>query len=163
MGEEILEEGDIKLRQATETDLELIMAWRSHPEVNKHFLIQDGPLLWDEHYRFWQSRKDRIDFMIMYNDGTRFRLVGTVNVSNLSSNPEIGILIGEITLMRKGIGKKALALVLEWLSMKGYEKAFAKISKFNEPSIRLFKALGFEPLENKGEESEWIYQRILYS
>jgi ribosomal-protein-alanine N-acetyltransferase len=154
----ILSRDSLRLTPVTEDDYELLMAWRSHPDVYKHFSQQSGPLVWEEHYRFWNSRQDRIDWIINYNDGIRDRKVGSINVASLSSeSPEIGIFIGEVTLMGKGIGKAALGLVLEWLEREGYDRACAHISKQNTTSQRLFSSHGFKIAGEIHEGVEWVY------
>ena len=53
MEPEIIENEFILLKPATKEDLELILTWRSHPEVYRYFSMQDGPLQWEEYIRFW--------------------------------------------------------------------------------------------------------------
>lgn len=162
MTNEVLESGPIHLQPATEEDLELLMAWRSHPDVYRYFYMQDGPLKWEEHYRFWNSRHDRVDWIIYLDDGNRKRKVGSVNATNLSNDiPEIGIFIGEVTLMGKGIGTLALSLVVQWLRTRGYSRVRARISKDNTPSQRLFASIGFEEKGEIHDGAEWIYEKLL--
>lgn len=147
----------IHLTPVTDDDYELIMAWRSHPEVYRHFSQQTGPLEWNEHYRFWTNRRDRIDWIINYDDGKRPRKVGSINVSSIASQrPEVGIFIGEISLMGRGIGKMALSLVIDWLENEGYNMAYAKISKQNIASQKLFASCGFKKT-GEIDETNLIY------
>ncbi len=154
----ILQKNEITLIPATGDELELIMAWRSHPEVYRYFFHQDSALKWEEHYQFWTSRKDRIDWMINYTEGGFRRKVGCVSVSNLSTNtPEIGVLIGEITLMGKGVGKTAVGLVVDWLERMEYSQVHAYISKKNIASQRLFSSLGFKFSAEIHDGKEWVF------
>ncbi|MFW9920974.1 MAG: GNAT family N-acetyltransferase [Candidatus Thorarchaeota archaeon] len=158
MKEPILESKTVQLYPFSNDDLELMMAWRSHPEVYRYFLLQEGPLIWEDHYRFWNSRQDRYDWIINYDDGICKRKVGSINVSKLSSEePEVGIFIGEITLMKKGIGKEALRLIVEWLKGERYGQACAYISKDNLPSQKLFSSLGFKKSAEAHNGVEWKY------
>lgn len=159
---EVLESAPIQLQPATEEDLELLMAWRSHPDVYRYFCTQDGPLKWEEHCQFWNSRHDRVDWIIYLDDGNRKRKVGSVNATNLSNDiPEIGIYVGEVTLMGKGIGIRALSLVVQWLRTRGYSRVCARISKDNTPSQRLFASIGFEEKGEIHDGAEWIYEKLL--
>ncbi len=148
----------ISIRQATDDDLELMMAWRSNPLVYKYFYSQKEPLRWEEHYNWWKSREDRIDWIIILHEGDSPRAVGSVNASRLSSgNPEIGIYIGEFTLWGKGIGRNSILLIIEWLKNMGYRNAHARIMKNNLRSVRLFESVGFKRKE-EGRKGEWIYE-----
>ena len=72
-------------------DLELILSWRSNPEIYEYFPSQNGPIKWREHLDFWTSRKDCVDLIIHYQE----RKIGLVSISNIKSKtPEIGLVIG---------------------------------------------------------------------
>ncbi len=162
LSELYLNDGFVFLSPVTDEDLELIMAWRSHPEVYRYFHTQDAPLRWEEHYRFWTTRSNRIDWIISIDDGTRRRKVGSVNASRLSSSsPEIGIFIGEVTLMGRGIGRRSLKLVLQYLKSKGYSRAVARISERNIRSQRLFESQGFVKKERVPDTDEYVYEVLL--
>ena len=40
----------MSLREATDDDLEIMLAWRLNPLVFRGFYLQSEPLEWDEHY-----------------------------------------------------------------------------------------------------------------
>ena len=131
---------DVEIRIATDDDLELLMAWRSNELVYKYFAAQKKPLTWQEHINFWRLRKNRQDWIIYYLG----RKVGSVNATFLDTDcPEIGILIGELTLWGSGVGGKAVSLVLEWLKENNYKMAQAIIMPENTASRRLFEKLCF--------------------
>jgi RimJ/RimL family protein N-acetyltransferase len=135
---------DVSLREAEEDDLELLMAWRSNPMVYQHFTIQNQPLTWEEHLRWWLTRKHRRDWMVLLNDGGRVRSVGSANASRLNEQvPEVGLYIGESTLWGKGVGRDALTQVLIRLARDGYSHCWAGIQAGNDRSRRLFERLGF--------------------
>lgn len=158
----VLEDDSVQLRPVTDEDLELLMAWRSHPDVYRHFYRQDGPLVWETHYQFWKTRQDRIDWIIYFDDGNQKRKVGSVNVKMVSSDcPEVGILIGEITLMSKGIGTRSVSLVVQWLKTRGFARVRANVFKENMPSQRLFTTLGFEQRGEVHDGAEWVYEKLL--
>lgn len=148
----------IRLEEAKSDDLELIMAWRSNPEIYRYFYIQNSPLTWDEHIKFWKSRENRIDWMILYKQNKEWRKVGSVNAKNLSGKtPEVGVFIGETTLWGKGLGKKAVSLVLDWLSEKGYKGAEARVSVENVGSQKLFEGCNFLRDKVISDGKEWLY------
>lgn len=144
----------ITLKKMLERDLEIVMAWRSHPMIYKFFQIQDGPLTWKEHLNFWLNRTDREDYIINYKEGGRWRKVGNINLSALNSEyPEIGIFIGEITLQGKGVGTKAVELILKRLKKLGHTKAHVSIHVDNIGSKKIFSKFNF--IEAQSGESPW--------
>ncbi len=125
--------------------LELVMAWRSHPLAYQFFKAQQGPLAWLEHKLFWEKRKNREDYIIRVQEDDVWRLVGSVNISALNTTlPEIGVILGEVTLHGKGVGTQAVRLGLMRLKQLGHKQAKASIHKDNAASQRLFQKLGFK-------------------
>lgn len=153
---------DVQLRPLSEDDLELLMSWRSHPKAYKFFKAQKKPLVWAEHLAFWSRRKNREDFLILFQDDGRWRKVGSVNISALDTeSPEIGIIIGELTAHGKGLGSRAAVLALKHLIQMGYLKAKAVIHKDNTASKKLFTKLGFSPTK-KDSHGDWnTYEKLL--
>lgn len=145
----------VKLIRAKESDLELILSWRSHPDIYKYFRVQKAPFSWKEHVTFWKNRKHRIDFIILLSEEKKWRKVGTLNLSQLDTDsPAIGILIGELTLQHKGVGSKALQIALRWLETKKYVQAFAEIHSSNIASQKLFMKKGFKKV-NQLTNKDW--------
>lgn len=138
-------ETQIELRVLQEKDLELLMSWRSNPNIYKFFYKQNEPLSWNEHFKWWKSRQNREGWIISYQDEDRWRDIGTINLSKTNMEfPEIGILIGEIPLFGKGLATAAIKKLITYAKDKGYSGIIAKVMRENKGSIRLFKKLGFK-------------------
>lgn len=146
------------LREATNPDLELIMAWRSNPLVYEGFYQQVEPLKWEEHITWWESRnKDWREFIIVFND----RDVGVVTIGQLDHwNPEIGYFIGEVSLWGQGVGKEAVQSAMDWLKDKGYEYCHTTVLKSNSRSLNLLKGFGFQVLGDAREKELWLTKRL---
>lgn len=142
-----------------DSDLELILAWRSNPEVYKWFYQQRGPLVWEDHIKFWSSDKKRKDWIILYNG----RKVGSVFVSflDLDNVPDVGIYVGETTLWGKGVGTAALELVKDWLRQNNFKEAQARIHKKNTMSKLLFEKVGFICQEGWIINDQWHLYKII--
>lgn len=126
-------------------DLELMLAWRSNPEIYHHFRRQDSPLDWDDHLSWYESRDtDRYDFIIHY-DGRR------VGVVSISATEEIGIYLGDFSAHGQGVATVAL----KWICERFENRAplIAEVHEDNSPSKRLFEACGFQ---QRGRDDEWI-------
>jgi RimJ/RimL family protein N-acetyltransferase len=140
----------IKLRNSKEQDMELILAWRSNPLVYQGFHRQQSPFSFEEHYNWRKSQKNWRQWVIVYGEGKYIRDVGEVHVQHLDTDcPEIGYLIGEVSLWGKGAGKQAVSLALNWLRDKGYKKVCAEVLDGNERSKRLLYNLGFKLAQRK--------------
>jgi len=147
---------NIHLKQLEFNDLELILAWRLNPDVHRYFKTSSKKITWEEHIDWYNSRKNRIDWIVIYEN----RKVGLVNINNLdSATPEIGIRIGETSLWGKGVGAESIKLAIEWLVVGGYKEACATVSKKNTYSKNLWNKLGFKE-EDLDEEFSIYKKRI---
>jgi len=148
----------IYLNEATKDDLELMMAWRSHPLVYEGFYTQTKPLKWDEHFDWFTTRnKDWRTFIILFES----RKVGIVTIGQLDHwSPEIGYYIGEVTLWGQGVGKEAVSLALRWLKDRGYKYTHTTVLSKNKRSLELLKSLGFEILGNARKGELWLTKSL---
>ena len=95
---------NVRLRPARTADLPLLLAWRSNPRIYEHFRGQEGPLVWESHVRWWESRRDRKDWIIVVEDTLGGRPVGSIYATDLDQEaPELGLYIGEVSAWGKGI------------------------------------------------------------
>ena len=148
----------IHLRDAYDTDMELVMAWRSHPDNYKGFFTQKKALTWEEHKAWWYSRSSEWKMFIICLDG---RSVGMLNVGWLQSwTPEIGVCVGETTLQGKGVGREAILQALEWLRERGYGHVHTTILKNNDKSLRAFQGVGFKILGDAREGEWWLTKTL---
>lgn len=156
----------VYLRLANDNDLSLIMAWRSHPLVYQGFTQQGSPLVWSGHLTWWRSRNsDWRTFVVCLLEDSFDRPIGVVNIGQLDHwSPEVGYLIGEITLWGRGIGTEAVKLGIEWI--KEYAKTHKHITAIhttihddNYGSIGIVKKLGFKKgMKARDGETYWIRQ-----
>lgn len=148
----------MKLIPAKDSDLSLMMAWRSNPLVYKGFVQQKKPLEWGEHLKWWNSRnKDWRTFIIEYDN----RKIGVVTLGQLDHwSPEIGYYIGEVSLWGNGLGKRAVGLALDWLWCEGYEHCHTTVLKSNKRSVKLLESLGFKYLGEARENEIWMQKKL---
>ncbi|MFP8953870.1 GNAT family N-acetyltransferase [Natrialbaceae archaeon A-arb3/5] len=149
---------EIEFRPAKEGDLELMMAWRSHPQLYENLHSQDGPLEWDDHLDWWESREDRRDWIITVRTGERWRDVGIIALSGLDSDyPSVGVWVGEITLWGEGIATEAVKFSINWLQKRDYSGAVAGIYSWNNSSQQVFEKAGFKQAESL-EDNRYNYR-----
>lgn len=156
----------IYLRTVNDNDLPLILAWRNNKEIYQGFYQQKGNISWEEHVQWWGSRNNNwFSFMIIMVEKNRARPIGVINIGQTEHHsPEIGYMIGEITLWGTGIGTEAVKKGIEWV--KEYYKTHKHITSVhttikdnNIASIKLIKKLGFKKgMKARKGESYWIRQ-----
>ena len=152
----------ISLRNATDADLPLMMAWRSNPEIYQGMYEQKEPLKWDEHVNWWKSRPSTWKTFIVQTDDEWCRPVGLINIGQMEHwSPEIGYLIGCVTDWRKGYMKEALIQAMKWLKEQGYEYCHTTIKIENERSANLAYRLGFEILGGAREGEIWLSRNLM--
>jgi RimJ/RimL family protein N-acetyltransferase len=139
----------IDIRHAKVQDLELMLAWRSNPEIYRHFKEQDGPLEWSEHLDWFRSRhENREDFIIEYKG----RRVGSVSIDE---EGYIGVYIGETAAQGDGVGEYAVKWLIE--EYAGDRELKAEIKDENEVSMALFESLGFKEIDREGSWIKYSY------
>lgn len=148
----------MKLKLASDADIELVMAWRSNPLIYQGFYTQTAPLTWEEHKDWWYSRnKDWREFII-WLDGRR---IGVVSIGQLDHwSPELGYFIGEISLWGKGYGKQAVSLAMDYLRETGKEYCHTTVLEDNTRSLRLLSSLGFTVLGKARERELWLTAKL---
>ena len=134
----------MELKPASDSDLELILAWRNNPDVYSGFYTQsltNHLITWEEHLAWWKSRNsDWHEFLIWY-EGRRIGVVTIVQCDNWT--PEVGFFIGETSLWNKGIGAQAVKLAEEWLRDRGYVQTHTTVPVSNTRAIYLLKERGW--------------------
>lgn len=128
-------EPQIHVSPISRRDLELILAWRSHPEIYRHFRNQNEPLTWSDHLSWFESRTSNQRDFLIYHGGRRVGLAG------LNANDEITIYIGDFSAQGEGVA----TAMIDWLKdrFKTRTPLVAEVSEENEPSKHLFRSCGF--------------------
>ena len=149
--------GKVTLRRVVATDLPILMAWRADPEIRKYLPSskQERPS-WGAQTAWYKSAAipgywtATLDFSPEWGP----RPIGLAHW--LARTGEVGLLIGEKSLWRQGVGRAVLSLVLRKVSELRPElvtdDVWAVIHPDNEASLRLFESLGFIPGSVPGDE-----------
>lgn len=143
------ERPSIRITPLEHDDLELVLAWRSNPDIYQYFRKQDEPLDWNEHISWFESRAaERYDFVIRY-EGRR------IGVINIDQDNVVGIYLGDLSVHGQGIATETLS----WLCnrFEGRAPLFAEIHDDNDASKRLFRRCGFRQGDQNGKWIDYIY------
>lgn len=139
----------IRVTPLDRSDLELVKAWRSNPEIYRHFRAQAGPLEWDDHIEWFESRPSaRHDFLIHVGN----RRVGGLSIS---ADDEVGIYLGDVTVHGAGIATRSLTWLCERFATRA--PLTAEVHEDNDASRRLFTRVGFEHADS---EEGWDQYRF---
>ena len=135
---------DVKLNPLQEGDLDTFCRWRNHPEVSR-FLSHRIKTL--DQAAVWFQRITGDPNNLLMGITVDGKLVGYGIVENVdlqSGKCEVGIVIGEPDSWGKGIGKTAVATLLEYCFGKlQLNRVLAVMARGNGRSVALFENSGF--------------------
>lgn len=170
-----LENSNIRLRALEPDDVDLLYKWENDPETWKvsntrmpvsKFLLASYIKSCDKD--FWESKEMRL---IIENSDRK--PIGTLELFDFEPyhmRAGLGILIYEKDDRRKGLATEALNIIMEYaFNELGILQLYANVAESNNPSIELFKKMGFEIVGLKkqwlripsGWEGEFLFQKIL--
>lgn len=165
--DEILGTDSLYLRQLQESDVTPgYIEWLNDPLVNQFLEVRKLiPNLAEQqkYVKLCLDSKNRIMLGIFLTGEV---LIGstTLTVSE-NHSAEIGIMIGEKSCHGQGIGKRVIALIVNWASKNGFQSLTAGYDLRNRASARLFYSSGFKELDtipntSSNMESE-VFQRTI--
>lgn len=121
--------------------------WANDPEIRKLTgMIPEPKSSWDVDMWFnsIHGNPNLIVFAIKTQDGTYIGNVEIKNIDNRSGSAEIGIMVGERSYRRSGLGKEALVMALRFVFEElGLHRIYASVLSFNNPAGNFFENAGF--------------------
>ena len=134
----------ILLRPMIKEDADMIVGWRSDPEISK-WLFSKPPTK-EEHIKWFYSPKpNRLDYVICLKHEHKKIPIGTVNYRNIDSEyAETGKILGDRSQWGKGLAREAFILWLKYgFEQLGFECIYARTKIANKRNIKLNIQLGF--------------------
>lgn len=145
-----LSDGVVALRALEPKDAAVTVTWRNDPEVRDQILS----------FRFPVSHVMEADFInrAITGDGMQQCVAGVVDLSDgalcgiaylrdidwISRNAAFGLMIGRRDRQRRGIGRRALRLMLQHgFDVLNLERIYLYVVEYNLPARRLYEASGF--------------------
>ena len=131
-------------------DLELVLAWRSHPDIYKYFREQTGPLAWSEHMSWYNSRDTRRHDFLLHFEGRRVGVVG------IDEENKVTVYIGDFSARNNGIATAAI----RWLKSRfpSRRPLLAEVHEENKPSRTLFQTCGFQEDTRSDGWIKYVYR-----
>lgn len=148
------------LNEITEHDTELIVAWRSNPEVYKYFL-SPHPLEVEEHLNWFHGRyildENCFHWMAMARKhGEHVGVFGIKRQEIRLASVEVSYLLAP-EHQGKGYANEALGKIIEFAKkVWGASEAVAKVHVKNKESVKFATSLGFEYLSKDGNFDLYI-------
>ena len=133
----------IYLREAEQTDIELLFAWANDPVVRQNSFTTD-PIPYEDHRRWFQRimADDKVLQYIMMDDENP---VGQIRLNLENDTAEIGYSIA-VEYRGRGYGHKILRLIVDEVKEQHPEikTLIAKVKPENLASKKLFESEGYE-------------------
>jgi UDP-4-amino-4,6-dideoxy-N-acetyl-beta-L-altrosamine N-acetyltransferase len=152
---------DMHFRNITEDDLEMILRWRTMPEVSTYMYTDFEPDM-DQQRKWYQSISAdprRLDWVIAV-DGEDVGLVSIVAIDTTNRRAELGWYLASPSVRGKGIGKSVemnfLRYVFEDLNL---HKLCVEALVGNESGIRVHEKCGAKV---EGTRRDQIYKNGKY-
>jgi len=145
-----LHDGTVVLRALEPADADVTVAWRNDPEVRDQILS----------FRFPVSHVMEADFVnrAIAGNGIQQCVAGVVDMSDdalcgivylrdidwISRNAAFGLMIGRRDRQRRGLGRRALRLMLHHgFDVLNMERIYLYVVEYNFPARRLYETSGF--------------------
>lgn len=140
----------IRFRWPERDDLPRFVEWINDPEVRSG-IARDLPLNLAAEEQWFQHAMNKPEverpFAIEMQEGDFWRLAGSCGYFNLdwvSRQAELGIMIGDRSIWDRGIGTRAMRLLLEHgFNTLNLKRVYLKVFESNERAIHLYRKLGF--------------------
>lgn len=153
---------NINLRALEPEDLDCLYLWENNPEVwqvsNTHAPFSKYILrkyLENSHLDIYQTKQLRLIIELVH--AQHVKPLGAVDLFDFDPHhlrAGIGILIADKTDRRKGFGKKALKLLIDYcFSILKLHQLYCNITVDNQISLELFQKMGFSII---GLKKDWI-------
>lgn len=133
----LLKHENLIIRKASVSDAKQIVAWWNNGALMAHAGFPNGLEV---------TEKDVINtinrgLLIIETDN---KLIGECNYHNVDNDvAEIGIKICELEYQNRGIGKKVLSMLIDWLFSNGYSKIILDTNLLNKRAQHVYESLGF--------------------
>ena len=150
---------NVQLKEVDESDLEILLKWRSDKEVFKYLGGGFHPV--DEN-----TMKEIVDSMIRENnsgtskryiimyDGCKVGFIGLYGIGKQTGVGELGVYIGEHGYQGKGIAKRACEELEIIAKQNNVGKIALKVVSENIPAVRLYNSLGYSKICTHIDERE---------
>ena len=148
---------DVSLTPLTEEHISKTFSWVQDPELQKLFLMR-GKVTWSGHKDYFRKvlRDSTQRIYAILAAGVHIGNCGLKHLSLSKKEGELWIYIGESSMRNKGIGQKAVQLLLyKGFEVLGLERVCLHVADSNVVARRFYEKIGFCEIEIPPESDEW--------
>lgn len=128
---------NLTIRQAELRDLKQLVSWWNDGAVMAHAGFPNGLGTTEE------KVKEGLGSGLLVIEESH-RLIGECNYRKISGGvAEIGIKICETDCQNRGVGRKVLSMLIDWLFKNGYSKIVLDTNLTNTRAQHVYESLGF--------------------
>ena len=145
---------EVSLEPFTGEHIAATFGWIKDPEFRRLFLMRGNPE-WKEHLSYFdKTLKDSSQAVFAIKaDNIHIGNCGLKNISNLDKKAELWIYIGESSMRMKGIGGKALRLLINKAFKEfSLKKIVVHVADFNVGAIKMYEKAGFHRVRLSPED-----------
>jgi RimJ/RimL family protein N-acetyltransferase len=140
----------VKIRQIRNSDASISYKWRNDPDVWKYTFNRPNIVVTPKIERQWVESvlktPNRKTFAICVGKSEKY--VGNVQLLDITDKSgELGIFIGEKRYWGKGIGRKAIKLIVSFAkNVLKLESMFLSVKKDNITAVKCYEHCGFKQI-----------------
>jgi RimJ/RimL family protein N-acetyltransferase len=145
-----LSDGAIELRALEPSDVEVTVRWRNDPEIRDQLLSFRFPVSHVMEAKFieraieGEGQSQCVAGIVDLSDGALCGLVYLRDIDWISRHAAFGMLIGERKKWGRGLGRRALRLMLHHaFNVLNLERVYLYVAEYNHRAIKLYQAAGF--------------------
>jgi len=151
----------IRLRGIDREDLPLFVSWLNDPEVRRYLSLY-APLSNAQEEKWFEELANHSiaeqPYMVEVFNDQEWTAVGDIsfiNVDTQSRNAELGLFIGKQDFWGRGIGTKAISLMLNFgFQTLNFHRIYLRVFEPNKRGIHCYEKIGFK---HEGKMREGYY------
>ncbi len=148
----------VRLRGVDKEDLPLFVSWLNDPDVRRYLSLYN-PLSNAQEEKWFEDLANHClaeqPLMIEALDNEKWKPLGNIsflNVDQQSRNAELGLFIGDKEFWGKGIGTKAISLMLDYgFKTLNLHRVYLRVFEPNQRGIHCYEKIGFKHEGNMRE------------
>jgi len=146
----------LTIRKATKSDLMLYWNWANELEVRENAFSQEFIEL--ENHKKWFNKKLNSNDSILILIGSEFGAIGQVRFDRSGSYFTVDYSLAK-QYRGFGLGKVIITMAIDYLKCEESFTLIGKVKVNNQPSIKVFKSLGFRQLKSISHKESRIFQK----
>ena len=153
----------VELISMTDSDLEMVRAWRNQPDVSGYMFFQEE--ITEERQKEWFDSLNESDvYLMIVNQGKKIGVINVKNIDWWKRTGEAGIFIGDLAYRNSPLSMQAIFAMMDAFFYEFRFKALkATVKSDNENAIDFNQQLGYKVLSESGDKVNMECYRSPYT